>query len=162
MLRPEDLTSLATLLADETAAYTALLDATGAQHAALLAGAPPAIEASLLAQVAALAACRRASDARASRTQELAQALALALPCSTGRLLGVLPEARALQAAYDRLRSCGDELRELNAANRRLDEHRLDLLQGDVAALQAMLTGAAGGTTADGDSKTGSFLSLRA
>jgi hypothetical protein len=162
MLRAEDLSPLAAVLAAETTAYAELLGATGAHHAALLAGAPAGVEASLHAQMAALAACRRASDARAQCTQSLAAALGLALPCSTGRLLGVLPESRALRAAYAELRACGDELRALNAANRRLDEHRLDLLQGDVAALQAMLSGVATGAVADGDPATGSFLSLRA
>jgi len=162
MLHAEDLNGLAILLAAETAAYAALLGATGAHHAALLAGAPAGVETSLHAQLAALAACRRATDARAECTQALAAVLELPVPCSTGRLIGVLPEARALRAAHAELRGCCDELRELNAANRRLDEHRLDLLQGDVAALQAMLTGVRGGTAAGGDPTTGSFLSLRA
>jgi hypothetical protein len=162
MLNADDLTALADRLAAESEAYAALLAATGAHHAALLAGAPSGVEASLHTQLAALAVCRGASDARAACTQELAAALGLGLPCRTGRLLGVLPESPVLRTAYAELRQRCDELRQLNAANRRLDEHRLDLLQGDFAALQAMLTGAASGDPGNGPSASGSFLSLRA
>jgi hypothetical protein len=162
MLSAEDTRALEAQLAAENAAYADLLAATGAHHAALLAGEPAAVEASLRAQLAALGPCRLASEARAAGTQALAAALGLALPCRTGRLLGALPELPGLRTAYAELQARHEDLRQLNAANRRLDEHRLDLLQGDFAALQAMLMGAASDESGGGPVASGSFLSLRA
>lgn len=162
MLATKDLDRLAAALAAEDAAWARLLDATEAHHAALLAGAAPSVEATLRAQLAVLTACAPASEARVAITQELATALELSLPCSTERLLGSLPDAAAgLRNLHMRLRERSAELRRLNAANRRLDEHRLDLLQGDIVALRALVSAALGGdpTAANG---AGSLVSLRA
>lgn len=162
MLATEDLDRLAAALAAEDDAWAGLLDATAAHHAALLAGAPASVEATLRAQLAALAGCAPASEARVALTQALATALELALPCSLERLLGSLPDAAApLRTVHTRLRERGAELRRLNAANRRLDEHRLDLLQGDLLALREMLSAALGGDPATANG-AGSLVSLRA
>jgi hypothetical protein len=163
MLNDDALRRLESLLAAEREAWASLETATQEHHAALLAGEAAGVERTLREQVSAVHAARERSEARVELTRSLGEALGEGAACSLGRLLGVLPgEREALLEAQAALRAGVERLGELNAANRRLSEHRLDLLQGDFAALQAMLAAATGGTADDGRPAGGSLLSLRA
>lgn len=162
MLSADELRRLEALLRNELEAWETLEARTREHHDALLAGEAAAVERTLRAQVGAVASAREHSEARVAVTRALGEALGEGTSCTLGRLLGALPDGDdALRRIQQALRASAERLGELNAANRRLSEHRLDLLQGDFAALQAMLAAATGGTD-DGRPVEGSLLSLRA
>lgn len=163
MSRADQLERLERLVAAEIAAYGALLAASRAHQAALLGDERQGMSASLQAQVAAMERCRAASEARVAVGDALAAELGLTTPCPIGRLLAALPgEPRGLHESRARLLELTQELRALNGGNRRLSEHRLDLLQGDFRAFHDIVAAASGRSEEQGHPVEGSLLSLKA
>ncbi|MBN2169790.1 MAG: flagellar export chaperone FlgN [Candidatus Krumholzibacteriota bacterium] len=163
MTRAEDLTALKVALAEESQHYRQLLDVSREHHEALLAGERRAVERSLQRQLQIIAGCRMSTEERRERTDALARQLGLGAPCTTGRILAALPEAgAALQREYDAMRAVSAELAALNEQNQRLVTHRLDLLQGDFAALGQLVREATGRGEGSGEPVEGSLISQRA
>ncbi len=163
MLDDRQLDKLEALLLEEAKEYADLVTKSRAQNEALLVGEQPAIEASLHEQIGALQRCQIASEARATYSAELSTELGLGAPCGTGRLLGALPGGDdGLRRAHAAMCDLSAELQELNAKNRNLTEHRLDLMQGDFTSLQSMIARAAGKSGESGEPAQGSLISLQA
>ena len=164
MDRRKGLTALASALHKETEGYGRLLAASHEHGDSLLTGKPESIEATLQEQLRAMEDCRQGTNNRLEQTQTMASDLGLGAPCSTGRLLRALPdgETDALAEPYEKMKRTSAQLVEQNARNRRLSEHRLDLLQGDFESLQRMARRAAGHDEDDGEPVEGSLLSTKA
>ncbi len=154
---------LTELMIAEQVCYGELLDRSRDHHEALLSGKPEAVEGSLREQVSALGRCRAASEERVVISRELSSAMGLGEQCGTGRLIAHLPgEGGPLREAHSSLREQTRELQELNGFNRRLTEHRLDLMQGDLVSMQSIIARAAGRTGENGEPVEGSLISLKA
>lgn len=163
MLDDRQLDRLTQLLLDEGSQYAELVTKSRAQHEALQAGEQAAIEGSLHEQIGALQRCREVSEARATYSASLAEELGLGAPCGTGRLLAALPgEGGELRRAHATMCDLSAELQELNAKNRHITEHRLDLMQGDFTSLQTMIARATGKSEESGEPAQGSLISLQA
>lgn len=158
--RVEEFTEL--MIAEERC-YDTLLDRSRAHHEALLSGDPKEVESSLHAQIQALEGCRTAGEARLKASQTLSRSMGLGEGCRAGKLIASLPDdGGVLAGSHGRLKERSRELQELNGFNRRLTEHRLDLMQGDFVSMQSLIARAAGRTGENGEPVEGSLISLKA
>jgi hypothetical protein len=163
MVNERQVEYLTELMVAEQGCYDELLDRSRDHHEALLGGEPTAVESSLRAQIKSVERCRAASEQRVMVSRELSVSMGLGEDCGTGRLIARLPgDGGALRKAHGRLSERTVELQELNGFNRRLTEHRLDLMQGDLVSMQSIIARAAGRTDENGEPLEGSLISLKA
>ncbi len=163
MVNEKQVDRLAELMVAEASCYDDLLERSREHHAALLSGEPTRVESSLRAQIQSVEHCRAASEQRVLVCRELSVGMGLGEQSSAGRLIAHLPgDGGALRTAHGRLREQTHELQELNGFNRRLTEHRLDLMQGDLVSMQSIIARATGRTGENGEPVEGSLISLKA
>jgi hypothetical protein len=163
MERDQRLEALTGALQGELRQYGDLLEASRQHQEALLSGETGKVEKCLQMQMTSLEGCRRNTAIRQELTTDLAQELGLGQPCTTGRLMAMLPGGggEKLRRIYKDLKSLTDQLISSNQGNQRLSEHRLDLLQGDFKAMHELVSRNLKNKP-DGEKVEGSLLSIKA
>ncbi|MCP4548361.1 MAG: flagellar protein FlgN [bacterium] len=162
MNHDDNLQQLINALREEAEGYRELLVASDEQTDCLIKGDTSAISLNLQRQMEAMELSRRLSEHRHNITRVMARGLNLGDPCSTGRLLAALPgDNEELLTAHSLMKDITMQLTDSNGTNRRLLEHRLDLLNGDFESMHKMLHELTNSTESD-NSVEGALLSVKA